>query len=266
MANFQPSQDQTVPTTRLEHQPIVTGIRIREPGPHSRLPTRAVLIGTWRPSPKENRQPYAVWASIDNTKRVNRRIVAEDTAGFALKGQRRCAARHSDIDYLPEFKGLSDNEVKAKVFSLLGESPPAGLATLPNDVADIAPAVNQQDPIKINVLQHTTPQTLQRQPQEEDERVPHSYHRKSEEPLHCPSCPDRKDRKECGGIGDGWIGNWLNPLLIQAHQCQSYSDLQWTPIHCQKCPTQLHGRDCDGVSQWVLIGWITSTLGSVTRK
>jgi hypothetical protein len=262
MTDLKPSREQTVSTTRLEDPPIVTGIRIREPGPKSRLPTRAVLIGTWRPSPKENRRPYAVWASIDNTKRVNRRIVAEDTEGYVLRGQRRCAARHDDIDYIPEFKGLSDNEVKSKVFSVLGEALPAGLPTLASGVVDVVPTVHLQGPVNADAPTHTAAVSLQQPPQEGKPRLSSTYLGKPEERLHCPSC---SDRTHCGSIGDGWIGSWLAPVLIKAHELQPNSDAQWTPMHCQTCPTQAHGRECAGVSQWNLIGWIISTLGSVSR-
>lgn len=90
----------------------------------SRPPPRGIFIGTWRFSPPTLRSPYAVWASIDLYKRVFRHIVSEDKARNPLPGLKSNCVKHCDIDYEPPFCGLSNREVKEKVFEVLGEELP----------------------------------------------------------------------------------------------------------------------------------------------
>jgi hypothetical protein len=83
-----------------------------------------VMIGTWRHSPLTNANPYAVWASIDSYKRVFRHIVSEDKDRNPLPGLKSNSVGHDSIDYISPFLSLSDQEVKLKVFEVLGEEPP----------------------------------------------------------------------------------------------------------------------------------------------
>ena len=88
-----------------------------------RPPPLGVLVGTWRFSPA-NSKPYAIWASIDSYKRVFHHIVSEDKDRNPLPGLKSNSVKHSAIDYEPPFSGLSDKEVKLKVFEVLGLEPP----------------------------------------------------------------------------------------------------------------------------------------------
>ncbi len=131
MDDFRELGQQLTSTTLQALQPgAILGQDARQRNKVRHLP-RGVLIGTWKLSPSTIRRPYAVWASIDKWKRVHRRIVAEDTDGYALPGQRTGAANHRDVDYLPSYKGLSDNEVKRMIFSQLGEQAPSRLPSPP---------------------------------------------------------------------------------------------------------------------------------------
>src|SRR5277367_6319173 len=95
-----------------------------------------VLIGTWRHSPTIA-NPYAIWASIDSYKRVFRHIVAEDKDRNPLPGLKSNSVKHDSINYMAPFKGLSDMEVKRKVFEVLDQDPPT-LRRLP------APSVSRR--------------------------------------------------------------------------------------------------------------------------
>lgn len=88
-----------------------------------RLDPRGVLLGTWKHSGLPAVQSNAVFGSRDALNRINRRISKETPSGAVVQGgnmdARKTACSHDDVDYVPRYQGMSDQEVKSHIMPLL---------------------------------------------------------------------------------------------------------------------------------------------------
>lgn len=82
-----------------------------------------MLLGTWKLSGLHAVNSNVVYGSRDKLNRINRRISKESPTGNLTVGGnynfKKTACRHEDIDYLDEYKGMTDDEVKSHIMPLL---------------------------------------------------------------------------------------------------------------------------------------------------
>ena len=88
-----------------------------------RLDPRGLLLGTWKASGLQADEANAVYWSRDVKNRINRRISKESPLGRVVMGgnfnNKKTACKHADIDYLPEYQGMTNEEVNSHIMPLL---------------------------------------------------------------------------------------------------------------------------------------------------
>lgn len=88
-----------------------------------RLDPRGILLGTWKHSGLHADNANAVYGSRDIKNRINRRISKESPLGRVVTGgnynHKKTACRHDNIDYLPQFQGMTADEVNSHIRPLL---------------------------------------------------------------------------------------------------------------------------------------------------
>lgn len=88
-----------------------------------RLDPRGIYLGMWRGSGLHADKANAVYGLGDKKNRINRRIFKEMASGAVVVGGRmdakKTACSHEEVDHIPSFEGMSDDEVKSLIMPLL---------------------------------------------------------------------------------------------------------------------------------------------------
>jgi len=89
-----------------------------------RLKPKGILLGTWKHAGLPAGTPAnAVYGSRDKKNRINRRVVKVDSSGTMVLGGhydvKKTSCSHKNIDYLPQFAGMSKGEVDSHIMPLL---------------------------------------------------------------------------------------------------------------------------------------------------
>ena len=87
------------------------------------LDPRGLLLGTWKGSGLHADRANAVYGSRDVKNRINRRISKESPLGRVVVSgnynHKKTACKHKDIDYLPKYQGMTNDEVNLYIMPLL---------------------------------------------------------------------------------------------------------------------------------------------------
>ena len=88
-----------------------------------RFDPRGILLETWKGSELSAVTSNAVYGSRDVRNRINRRISKESPDGRVMMNNNynrlKTACKHEKVDYVTRFRGMTDDEVKAHIMSLL---------------------------------------------------------------------------------------------------------------------------------------------------
>lgn len=88
-----------------------------------RVDPRGLLLGTWKLSGLPADSANAVYGSRDKKNRINRRISKQSPSGAVVSGgnynNKKTACKHQDVDYLPQYQGMTDEQVKSHIMPLL---------------------------------------------------------------------------------------------------------------------------------------------------
>ena len=116
------ARSQTPPPPPPPLRPVVPASSQATPQ-KQRLVPRGILLGIWKYSGLHADLANAVYASRDRRNRINRRITKVSTSmlpsNSTFYDSKKTACSHKDIDYLPEYQGLSEAEVNSHIMPLL---------------------------------------------------------------------------------------------------------------------------------------------------